>query len=166
MSEARDQGETLELLGATLDTYGADASRWPPRVQARLTAFAASNGAAKRLVAEAQALDKVLGFAPKLSDARQADLVERIVARASHQPRMVADRAAPAVRPRFGSARANAASVAALAASLVLGIFAGQNTTVGSLANAMIEGTVTNSAAAQQVAQSDGADSLLDEDLL
>lgn len=172
MSEARDQVETFELLDTTLEAYGADAARWPMGTRAKLAAFVASNSEAQRRVAAARALDKVLGFAPKLSDARQADLAERIVARAAVQSKGVAQHAPSVVRPNFGAraafgkARANAFAGAALAASLVLGIMAGQNATVGTLAKAVLSGSDTNVVTGQQLAQSDGTDSLLDEDLL
>jgi hypothetical protein len=53
-------------------------------------------------------------------------------------------------------------AAAALAASLVLGVFAGQSSMIRSLV-----GDVSNSASSsQQLAQVDDADSLLDEDLL
>lgn len=164
MSDTQDQGQTFDLLERTLATFGADAARWPRDVQSRLPAFIAANRQAQTRLAEARALDKVLEFAPRLSDERSRHLVDEIVARAARQPRVVTGGGAALARPsHFNRLRTHTIAAAALAASLMLGVFAGQNATVGNLTEAMVGGGSTSS---QQVAQGDETENLFDEDLL
>jgi hypothetical protein len=46
-----------------LDTHGAEPGRWPPEARAELLAFTARDKEAARLLAEARALDRLLGEA-------------------------------------------------------------------------------------------------------
>ena len=137
----KDQ-QDLELLQHILDIHGADRDRWPATDRLRLARIVAESREARRLMDEAAALDRLLDMAPAVSGARQAALAESIVARAASQPRLVrpqqpqASNLAPpprAVRPlsrprAFGSFGRVATAASLLAAALMLGIFAGWQT--------------------------------------
>jgi hypothetical protein len=114
----------------------------------------AANSEAQKRVAAAQALDQVLDFAPRLNDAQNADLAERIVTRAVHQPRVVSKTEMPRPRARTGWHSNHGLAGAALAASLMMGVLAGQNAAFTTLTEVI------------QVAQGDDADTAIDEDLL
>jgi hypothetical protein len=168
MDKSADQKQTFDLLDRTLEAFGADAARWPDAARTRLLPLIAGNTEAQQKLAAARALDSVLNFAPKLNDAQNAALADRLVRQASRQPRAVAQSPA-AVRSGRGFAdRGSQAWVgAALAASLVFGIFAGQTTDLTALSDAFAFGTSdAASLVGQQVAQGDEADTLIDEDLL
>ena len=140
---------TLPEFERLLDIYGSDRTRWPVEARASAGQLAARDPAARRLLVEAEALDRVLERAPLPSLASEAALAERIVAAAQRTPRMVrtGDAASAAVagadkvlaaranegsllrlseRRRFfyhGSPAGRAAGV--LAACLMLGVFLG-----------------------------------------
>lgn len=165
MTDTLDQKQNFELLDQTLEAFGADASRWPEGVRDRLMAFTASDSAAQKRLAAARALDRVLSFAPRLSDAQNAALASRIVDRAVRQPRAVtATDPAPPLRRWLG--RSNGVAAAAMAASLMIGVLANQNTTFSTFADAIVGGTDASAGNSQQVALGDEGDTLLDEDLL
>lgn len=154
MNDSEQTKQSFDLLDRTLDAYGGNASRWPDGLQARLSVFVAANGEAQKRVAAAQALDEVLDFAPRLSDVQNAAIAERIVTRAAHQPRIVSKPELPQPRLRTGWHNNHGLAGAALAASLVIGLLAGQNAAFTTLTDVI------------QVAQSDDADTAIDEDLL
>lgn len=159
----------IELLEHVLDVYGADRTRWPARVRLELTQLEQVSPQARRMIADAVAFERLLSHAPVLPQARIAALSGRISAEAARTPRMVAT--APAVTLRPPAQRRlrwplQASSAAALAASLFIGILAGQSQTlaptVTELASAVGLETVADT---QQIAQTDEAVGL-DEDLL
>ncbi len=173
MTDMREQKQALELLDRTLDVFGANAARWPAGVKAKLTPLINGNADARRKIAEAVALDKVLSLAPTISAERQSELADQIVAKALRQPRAVSGSDQPArksglasVPSRFRAWRENSMVAGALAASLMLGILSGQNTTVGSLSEAMLTSVDAADTSAQQVAQTYELETYYDEDLL
>lgn len=136
---ARDQ--LLQELNVLLEAYGSDRSRWPAAMRLRLSAFIASEPKARRALAEAEALDRVLDRAPFVSVDRQQALAQRIVAAATG--------AAPDARAGAGGGRVvpfrsnigrssagvpsrRYAAGALMAASLVLGVFAGSKNILSS----------------------------------
>ena len=148
----------LDKLEATLDTYGADRTRWPAPLRHALSGLIAGNAEAQELLKQAEAFDRLLDKAPQYDAARLGKLTERIVAVAERQPRLVAQQRVAtghlALRHRHGLA------ATALAASLVLG---GQSNAF----NVLLGGGGSRVAnISQQLAQTDEADSFLDEDLL
>jgi hypothetical protein len=149
----------LEGLEAALDTYGADRTRWPAPLRHELSALIAESGEARKLLRDAELFDALLDRAPQYNAARLPGLKERIEAATTHQPRLVSTRPeavpAPVLRRHHGFA------ATALAASLVLGVLAGQSSAVTALL-----GTGSNPNVSQQIAQSDEVDALLEEDLL
>ena len=128
-----------------LEVYGGDRTRWPTEARAAAAQLVARQPQARRLLAEAEALDRALERAPLPSLASEAALAGRIVAAAQRTPRMVkitgaasaailhpADSDGMAARPAAGAQwRSRLSSVDArraaglLAASLALGIFMG-----------------------------------------
>ncbi|MBR2536209.1 MAG: hypothetical protein IKE66_09085 [Hyphomicrobium sp.] len=173
MTDMREQNQALDLLDRTLEAFGADTARWPAGVKAKLMGLIASNADARSKIAEAAALDKVLAFAPTISAARQSELADQIVAKALRSPRAVSVSDQPArssvpssVPSRIRAWRQNAIVGGALAASLMIGILSGQNTTVGTFSEAMISGVDATDTSAQQVAQGDELVTFYEEDLL
>lgn len=139
MTNERNIEEQLGALADMLDVYGADRGRWPVGLEQRVSGLVASNARARRLVAEAAALDQVLNWEAMMSPACHQAVSARIFAAAgltdnvSARPHVV-DR--PNVRPYSPGAVALRQSQiwqtgALLAASLVLGIFAGASSTFG-----------------------------------
>jgi hypothetical protein len=137
-----------ERLARLLEAYGSDTARWPAGADAGLAAYLALEPAARRAMAEAQALDRLLAQAPAAAGGA-VGLSDRILARvaeeaARKQPaaeersegRVIAW---PGARSRAGAARSVAAAGAPwtigrkqvgaaaglLAASLVLGFYLG-----------------------------------------
>jgi len=84
-----NKGMTLAEFEQLLDVYGADRVRWPVEARTAATQLVARDAGAQRLVAEAEALDRVLERAPLPTMAVEAALAERIVAAAQRTPRIV-----------------------------------------------------------------------------
>jgi hypothetical protein len=138
---------TLAELGQLLDVSGAERGRWPADERTAAAQLAARDGEARRLVAEAEALDRVLDSAPAPASAVEAALAERIVAAAQRSPRIVKlEDARPAAAPdatpvptaavpaiatasprRLRLSGMEARAVALLAASLVIGVVLGNS---------------------------------------
>lgn len=120
----------LELLDDVLATYGSDRTRWPAPLRLELSQLLANSPAARSMLADAQSLDRLLDMAPTVGSTRVAALSERIMAQAARTPRVAASgasAAAPRAKPATTPWRRHAAGISALAASLVIGLLAGQN---------------------------------------
>jgi hypothetical protein len=115
---------TLDRLQTLLDTHGAKVARWPESDQRALEALLAASAEARAMVAEAAALDRVLDAAPAGRTSRLVTLTDRIVAEARAGAVAAIPRKAlpPPVskRPRWPA-------VAAMAASLLIGVYGGFN---------------------------------------
>lgn len=172
-------------LETLLDAYGADTSRWPRHAQARAGVLLASDAQAGRLVAEAKALDALLGRAPLPAQERRTALADRIVAQALNAAPAGAGHKAAApsgiVIPWPGGAsRARAAKVwkgsrqpawsaaVLLAASLCIGIFVGTQDLAPGAVNNLMEAVALDSDFDQTAAAigSDGLAVALDEEFL
>jgi hypothetical protein len=170
---------TIGDLERLLDVYGSDRTRWPVDARSGAGQLATHDKAARRLLGEAEALDRVLERAPLPSLVREAALADRIIAAAQRSPRIVhiddapAPKAAiaaenvirwPGGRDRSRWVRSEAGRVAGLfAASLLCGIYFGvSNVAQGALEDVagMTFGASTSSG--PTLAQLDP----LDEDLL
>jgi hypothetical protein len=82
---SRNQKLTLDRLESLLDAYGGDLARWPERLATEAHAMIGNSGEARRLHAEAQALDRLLAKA-SAPDPEQLDrLAERIMAAAARE---------------------------------------------------------------------------------
>jgi hypothetical protein len=148
----------LDKLEAALDTYGADRTRWPAPLRHALSGLIAGNTEAQRLMKDAEAFDRLLDEAPHYDMARLDGLAERIAAAAERQPRVVSSGTKP-FRPVMRYHHGFAAT--ALAASLVLGLFAGQSNAI----NALLGTDDSQPSVSQQIALTD-PDVFLDEDML
>jgi len=143
MSKKSQADEHLQELTSLLDVYGADKGRWPAADRMRVSAAIASDPRAQKLFAQAEAFDRLLDMAPRVTPDRERALAQRIVASvAADQSRLplhpptnviplsIARKPAPTAQGR----PTRQAAAALLAASLVLGIFVG---TSGQLSLAM-----------------------------
>jgi hypothetical protein len=172
-------GMTIADFAHLLDVYGSDRTRWPVEARAGAGQLVARDKAARRLLAEAEALDKTLERAPLPSLAAEAALADRIIATARRSPRMVPASNMTAVdgprrasnvvrlpglpaRPRWlPTGLASAAGM--LAASLALGVFLGVSNFSQGVVPVFEDMTgITLGSQPRAVAQVD----LLDEDLL
>jgi hypothetical protein len=158
----------LDKLEAALDTYGADRTRWPAPLRLALSGFIAGNPDAQRMMKDAESFDRLLDRAPEYDAARLAKLSARIAAAAEGHPRVASSQPLTMARSLWsGVRRHHGFAATALAASLVLGVFAGQTSIFNSAADDLLGRSVTGaSKMSRQMAQTDDADSLLDEDLL
>jgi hypothetical protein len=112
------------------------------------------------LLGDAELFDRLLDYAPQYDVTRLDGLKKRIAAAAEHQPRLVATQP-QAARPTV-LRRHQGLAATALAASLVLGVLAGQSRIV----NSFWGSSQNSSNATRQIAQTDDGDILLDEDML
>lgn len=126
-----NRSATLEGLQRLLDVYGADRSRWPARERLRYVPLLAESAEARRLMAEARALDALLDEAPAPDNADLEALAARIMVAAGAAPEARGS-TVTAFRPRGqvtrvprSEGRFGWAAAALLAASLILGVFAG-----------------------------------------
>ncbi len=159
----------LDKLEAILDTYGADRTRWPAPMRLALSSLIAGNPDAQKMLKDAEAFDRLLDSAPHYDMGRLDKLTERIASAVERQPRLVSSKSAVA---KSGSARWTAMrrhhgiAATALAASLVLGLFAGQLKVVNSTADVLLGGDNATAVSSRQLALSDDTDSFLEEDML
>lgn len=160
----------LALLEATLEVYGGDRTRWPTDVRHKLSGILVSNEAAERLIAEAVALDRLLDMAPAVSPERRHALALRIGAGARQGKTAGAAARVQPIRSRWR--RDGAYAGMALAASLMLGVFAGSNlagsnsTFAPAIQSIATDADWEPSASSGQVAANDDGDGLANEDLL
>ena len=127
---------TLAEFGHLLDVNGAERTRWPLGARAGAAALLALDPGARRLLAEASALDAVLAKLPETPAGETSALADRIMAATQRTPRLVASTPQPVARSKQppGSRGRGLLSadgdivrgMAVLAASLVIGIFVGQ----------------------------------------
>ncbi|MGL4395898.1 MAG: hypothetical protein ACRCS9_05105 [Hyphomicrobium sp.] len=177
-------GMARDRLIETLDVFGADRTRWPADRRLELAAYIAQDGEAQRLMRDASRFDALLDLAPVAAGDHQAR-VDRIVAAAAVTPRVSAtsghDAIAPAdaalakaaarvvpfaARRPAQTLRRNVSAGMALAASLMLGILAGQSQSVTTAMTAVLSDDTAAATASQQLAQSDDVELVFDEDLL
>jgi hypothetical protein len=169
----------IEALKRLLEIYGADRSRWPARDRLKFAELVAESAGARQAMADAEAFDRLLDMAPEPKATDMTALSNRILAAAAADAR--GDRPGKvetlsrSARPRNESLksqprrRVDWPAAALMAASLMLGIFAGTNGYFGD-----VTGSETDVAMNASYDQSDasalafGNDeaSLLEEDLL
>lgn len=105
MTSMSNTSMTLADFERLLDVYGGDRTHWPADARAAAAQLAARDAKARRLLAEAEALDRVLERAPLPALAREAALADRIVAAAQRSPRIV--KIAGPILPEVGAAKAS-----------------------------------------------------------
>lgn len=182
MTKMDKRTEDREALERLLDIYGADRTRWPARERLRFAGIVGEDKVAARMVAEADALDRLLERAPRASGADVEALKERIMAAAlrSGAPQLAvvagrkggvaqpvsSARRGPAFATRFGRAEWPAAAM--LAASLVIGVMLGSTGTLDTTMRevAQVAGFGSTASDGSQLALSDDLYGQVDEDLL
>lgn len=129
MAVDKDTAE-LTAFEQHLEVYGAHAERWPAAARERFEQLLADEARARELLADAQALERLLDRAPLPNPARMQALSDRIVAlatdevgRASAAPVIIDLAARRRSRPAPPAFQWKLAS--ALAASLIFGIYIG-----------------------------------------
>lgn len=178
MTSKDRRAEDRAALQRLLEIHGADRTRWPARERFRLAGVIGEDRLAAKMLAEAQALDRLLDRAPRASKARIEALEGRIVAAAlrSHPPRLtaIAGRKSAPTKGRlgFGQLRASASALkfaewpaaAVLAASLVVGVMLG---TAGTLDTTMQDvAKVTGFKSGTTMALGEDTFGQIDEELL
>jgi hypothetical protein len=177
---SRDRhAEDREALARLLDIHGADRTRWPARERLRFAGVISEDEAAARLLAEAEALDRLLDRAPRVSDASIDALKDRIVAAAlrSQRPQLAAvpggKAAALKAKPAAASPMEWVASryrewpaAAVLAASLVLGVMIGSAGTLDTTMQRVASVTGFSANDSTNLAQVEEVFGTSDEDLL
>jgi len=154
----------IEALAALLDAFGADTGRWPAGAAVRFAPLLAESADARRLVAEARALDQLLTMTAAAERSVRPDLAarmaDRVLARAARPPgietrpsnvvplpRRRPETVAPASRVKRPT---EWRAAALLAASLLCGLYIGGQGTGDDLVNAAAEvigvGTFVDSA--------------------
>jgi hypothetical protein len=180
MTSSNDKSMTLGDFERLLDVYGGDRSRWPLPARTLAGALVARDRAAQRLLAQSEALDRVLERAPMPSLAREAALTERILSSARRSPRMVPTSTAASPGPARAAGNVIAFSPAparpswltprtafggaagGLAASLIIGVFIG----LSSLAQSVLPALEQLTGIALSPTTSLSAQFDLEEDLL
>lgn len=124
---------TLSDFERLLAVFGADRTRWPLTERAGAVARLASDRDARRLLAEAQALEAVLVHVSEPDRSDLSALADRIVAASQAAPRSVVRSVDTAVvmpiraRPPTWQIRHVWRDAVLLAASLTIGVFVGQS---------------------------------------
>jgi hypothetical protein len=177
------RAEDRQALERLLEVYGADRTRWPARERLRFASFIAEDAGAKRLLAEAAALDSLLDLAPRASEAREHALQEHIFAKAVRSSdkklAVVGGRATPRKETRTVLSRLGLGGVggtrftrewpaaALLAASLMLGVYLGSAGTLDTALQQAAEATgLTVATDTTQVAVGEEIVASAEEDLL
>lgn len=141
MTNMNNAGMSFTDFERLLDVYGGDRTRWPAEARAAAAQLVARDANARRVLAEAEALDRVLERAPLPGLAVEAALAERIVAAAQRSPRIVKIATGqssvvslPEGRTRLPRhagpwklwfARGDVRAAGVLAAALIVGVFIG-----------------------------------------
>jgi hypothetical protein len=181
MTTKDTRAQDRQALACLLEVYGADRTRWPARERLRFASFICEDDAARRLVAEAGALDALLDRASRASEERVHALKERIMAAAARSGErklaVVTGRSGGSAarwanwarRPSFAkvTTRAEWPAAALLAASLVVGVLLGSAGTFDTTVQEMAEATGFATASEfPQLALGEDIIATTDEDLL
>ncbi len=125
----RNGHNDMTRLAQILDRYGADQRRWPRDEAGWIAELLQRDPAARALLSETEVFDRVLAAAPAGRKANLSALTDRIVAaatKAEGRPILVPVRDLPGQTHRRALV-ARWPAIAALAASLLIGFFAGMN---------------------------------------
>lgn len=140
MNSGQGRKELLELLEQTLDAFGADMRRWPDAARLRLTGFVARDAEAKARIEAERAFEAMLDRVPVAGAGHLAQLQDRVLASVSGSGQAGGDAGAkiipwPGTRRGQDGKRApvrvsrtpggRGSTAALLAASLLIGVFAG-----------------------------------------
>ncbi len=152
----------MSQLQDVLDTFGGDRTRWPARARLEVSQVLSASPEAQQRLKDAEKLDRLLALAPRVPDAKIAALAERIVAQSARTPRVAATGAPPQQRTRWPNPRLmRGFAGAALAASLLLGVLAGQSQIMSPAL-----GDVAAAIGVERTVAATEPDGVFDEDLL
>lgn len=98
--------QELAALSRLIEASGADRTRWPAPDRLRFAGLLKSSPEARRILAEAAALDRLLDMAPRVPESRHAELADRIAARARSLPQQAVADGAPRVASEAASGQA------------------------------------------------------------
>lgn len=125
----------MDRLQTVLDVFGSDRRRWPQADADKLSLLIETDSRARRLLVQAEALDRVLSAAPAGDVNRLIGLAHRIVAASvaasdeplPHPSNVVPfpHRGRPAAGPLRSRHQQNLPALLTLAASLIIGIMVG-----------------------------------------
>lgn len=87
MSDTTPMNSEREAFQRLLDGYGGDRARWPAAERLRFVQLLARDDAARRMLSEAIALDRLLDRAPAVTEGRQSALLQRMVLSAQQPDR-------------------------------------------------------------------------------
>jgi hypothetical protein len=130
MSPKTSTSMSVSEFGRFIDVNGADRTRWPLSARASAASLLAVNAEARRILAEADALDAVLSRAVDVGGFNLSELSARIVANRGDQVVAQPDKTGLTGVPvrRVQHSRAEFwPGAALLAASLMIGIMLGQS---------------------------------------
>jgi hypothetical protein len=152
--QAKMADTAMDRLIDLLDTHGSDSRRWPAAAAADVAPLLAAKPAARRLLAEAVALDQLLGAVPATSATAPVEFTARVVRAALREPSAAAlveaPRAGTSDRPGSWAWPERGLAAGMLAASVFLGVWLGGNTGIGPLIDDML-----GTPAAEQTADAD-----------
>lgn len=123
MKGDRKRPGDIAALSRLLESHGADRTRWPAPERLRFAGLLQNDPHARRLLAEAGALDRLLDLAPRVASDREAALTDRIMVSAAGCPQVAA-----AVVPRasaYGAAPAPSAEIASISPARLAGVKGG-----------------------------------------
>ncbi len=182
MTDQNTSAEKLTALRQVLERFGSNTDRWPERLRDDLRQFVATDNAARQALAEARALDDVLKLAPEPDADRMSDVAARIMvavdedldAHTARDFNAASDTATPIgtvipMRRKLSIPSENWQTAAVLAASLVVGVFAGNAGLFDTMLSGFQPTTVASTTSSPEmvtVLVEDDADDLADEDLL
>lgn len=125
----KDTKHMLARLERVLDTYGPESARWPASEREPLMALSRTEPEGRRLLAEAQALARVMDALPPVSanDALKARIVTAAISDPEHDARVVPISAGMKSFPRTDAPEPfrKVWPAAALAASFAIGLYLG-----------------------------------------
>jgi len=132
MNDGTRLEQDLAYLQGLVDVYGGDETRWPLAQRARFASFVAEVPEARAMVAEARALDAMIGQASRSDTASAKAIAARAVrsvqAHSARTDAIAPERHANVVRWPRPSLRIEAwAAAAVMVAALAFGLFAGQS---------------------------------------
>lgn len=169
------QANELSELINRLEISGADRTRWPAQERLRFAPLIAQSEEARRLVAEAAALDRLLDTMPAADTSKLGSLIDRIVAaaEAEGQPHagsnvipMSAARRAPTRSAPPVYQRSSWRAAALLAASLFVGAFVGTSGLLNSAMPSLAQEFDVAEADATELVIDGNRSSLIEEDTL
>lgn len=161
----------IARLEEVLEVFGANTARWPVAERTALELLVETQGEARRLFGEMQALERVMDVAPTLnaSDALKARIITAAITNSDHEPRVIPLRPASVDEDHSNSAHRVTTlwPAAALAASLALGLYLGVSGVGGQAFESAIQiSSISNAGDSDNISWVDDGNGSDAEDLL